>query len=114
MKPLIKKVAAIILLAIYAIEPVHLVTHCLDKDHCSDCSVSVEDQQINNFSHKMTEGHTCFLCHNNQDKTHYSGKQDGVSVKQFLNTVLAVACYESVHLAQKTLFVESRGPPQGL
>ncbi|MCM8542524.1 MAG: hypothetical protein NE328_19795 [Lentisphaeraceae bacterium] len=114
MKNLLKKTIAILFLAIYAVNPLHAILHAShDHSHHNECSVSECDEKVEykTASFHIDDSHECFLCQNQQDKTHSFLADSDAKIKQSFSSQL-FSNFANIKVLNKGLFfVDSRGPP---
>ena len=113
MKLFLKKFTAVMLLVLYAINPLHTALHCShgEEHQCRLHSHSKTAKILKSGELKITLSHDCYLCQNSQSKNHYINGISPAVEKNILTQGQLLKISNSTYLSLYGFFVESRGPP---
>ena len=115
MKTIFKRTVAVLLLAIYVINPLHAVLHLgHDHDHSHHGSCSSEsDNKLQVKQHKVNleDKHECYFCQNQQDRVQLISDDSSPNEKTFLTQQTLSTAFKTAILDSNIFFIESRGPP---
>jgi len=114
MNNFVKKIAAILLLAIYAVNPLHAVLHA-GHDHGSHAACSSKDckpvEQIKIYHEVQNDIHDCHLCINSQDRNYLLPLNTDKQYKYAFPSQADLSFYNTILISKGIFFVDSRGPP---